>query len=260
MLVTCFKEKEKNTERRGVFSEAEGESVPKMNLFISLFIQVAGGRHSHFTGALPGSSPAMQLGGNNVCGPDATAEVTRRDSGGWARPPPGSPEMREEKADAGQQGTARAAPATQPRTHRRIFLREPRQNGPGAQLPNASQGRARWRPCCRQLSSHSAEAVTQDETCLNITKREQRKERERTKAGGWGGGGKQDQQLKAKPISRCDPQCSRSVLPSAAHIVKCSRAACPQTLLDCRYRGQRRQPTKRQTAATPNCPNAPTPV
>lgn len=108
------------------------------------------------------------------------------------------------------------------------------------------QGRASWEPCCRPLSCHSAEAATQDKTCLNINKWEQQKERERTKAREVGEEGKQDQRLESKPVSRCHLEGSRTV--------------CPDTPPGCGCRGEGGHPTKCQTEATPSCPNAPTPI
>lgn len=104
------------------------------------------------------------------------------------------------------------------------------------------QGRASWEPRCGPLSCHSA--ATQDKTCLNINKREQQKERERTKAREVGEEGKQDQRLESKPVSGCHLEGSRSV--------------CPDTPRGCGCRGEGRHPTKCQTEATPNCLNAPT--
>lgn len=92
-------------------SEGKGESVAQANLFISLFIQApCRSCRPRPSSARPLScallawlsSAAMQLGENNVCGPDATAEVTRR-KGGGAR------EQRQQTP-----GRARASPAKPP--------------------------------------------------------------------------------------------------------------------------------------------------
>lgn len=88
--------KSKTTKRRRICYEGEKVLVSKMNLFTS-FYQSAMQKQQPLCQALPSLSPVvpllvclssaeMQLGENNVCGPDATSEVTRKNSGRTGRP------------------------------------------------------------------------------------------------------------------------------------------------------------------------------
>lgn len=113
--------------------------------------------------ALPNLSPVVpllvwlsfteiQLGKNSICGPDATSEVTRKNSRESAGP------LGEKRKS---RHTGEAAPANIP-TFTDIFFLDPRENCHVAEEPEASQEKTRWNPSRCRLSSYSAEAATQD--------------------------------------------------------------------------------------------------
>lgn len=222
---------------------------------MSLFVQVPCGSRGHFARALPGPCPAlhllarvspaaMQLGENSVCGPDATAEVTGRDGGGGGRPP-GARSCEERKQTESRREAQQPGPRQthSPTPTDASFSRSPGKAVLEQRSPRPCRG---GRGGARRLSSRSAEAAaTQDETCLNINKREQQKEGARTKAGGGGG-----RRTRPTAENQAHPSLSSAALP-----VCLSRD--PSRLW---VQGRTQAPHKVPACGDPQCPSAPAPI
>lgn len=79
------------------------------------------------------SSAEIQLGENSICGPDATSEVTRKNSRESAGPLGGKRKSRHRQNCTSQYSDI----------HRHIFFLDPRENCHVAEEPEASQGKTR---------------------------------------------------------------------------------------------------------------------